>query len=129
MEEKQQESRLLRILNGIERVGNKMPSPIMIFIYLSILVILASWVMSMFGVSVVNPVDNSEVAVNNLLTGEYFARMISEAGANFAGFPAFFLLNTLYHLFRENINDNLVKSTKRAVYFANSSWVSIPRFP
>lgn len=88
MEEKQQESRLLSILNAIERVGNKMPSPIMIFIYLSILVILASWVMSMFGVSVVNPVDNSEVAVNNLLTGEYFARMISEAGANFAGFPA-----------------------------------------
>lgn len=88
MEEKQQETRLLRILNGIERVGNKMPSPIMIFIYLSILVILASWVMSMFEVSVVNPIDNSEVAVNNLLTGDYFARMISEAGANFAGFPA-----------------------------------------
>ena len=88
MEEKEKESRLLRILNSIERVGNKMPSPIMIFIYLSILVILASWVMSMFGVSVVNPVDNSVVAVNNLLTGEYFARMIAEAGANFASFPA-----------------------------------------
>lgn len=44
--------------------------------------------MSMFGVSVVNPIDNSEIAVNNLLTGECFARMISEAGTNFAGFPA-----------------------------------------
>lgn len=88
MEEKKHESRLLRILDSIERVGNKMPSPIMIFIYLSILVIIASWVLSMLGASVINPVDNTEVAVNNLLTGEYFARMISEAGTNFAEFPA-----------------------------------------
>lgn len=88
MAEKEKESRLLRILDSIERVGNKMPSPIMIFIYLSILVIIASWVMNMLGVSVVNPVDNSVVEVTNLLSGEYLARMISEAGTNFAEFPA-----------------------------------------
>ena len=39
-------SRLDRILDAIERAGNKLPDPITLFLYLAVIVVLISWLCS-----------------------------------------------------------------------------------
>jgi aminobenzoyl-glutamate transport protein len=45
-----------KMLDGIEKAGNKVPHPVMIFVYLIILVILLSAVLNLIGVSVTEDV-------------------------------------------------------------------------
>jgi aminobenzoyl-glutamate transport protein len=40
------------LLGTIEKVGNKVPHPVLMFLYLIILVIVLSWVLNLAGVSV-----------------------------------------------------------------------------
>lgn len=48
-------SKLTGFLNGIERVGNKLPDPFMLFVYLAIIVMIFSWLVSLFNVSFIQP--------------------------------------------------------------------------
>ena len=61
-------SRFERFLKGTENLGNKIPHPMMLFIWLSIAVILLSFICSMFGVSDVNPATGEIVTAYNLLS-------------------------------------------------------------
>ncbi|GAA0367969.1 hypothetical protein GCM10008932_19780 [Alkalibacterium iburiense] len=88
MEEKRKTGIVERVLSGIERAGNKMPDPVMIFIILIVLIILASWILSAMGVEVVNPASGDVVQVQSLLTRTNLIRMIEEAVTNFTAFPA-----------------------------------------
>lgn len=88
MEEKKKTGLIDRLLGGIERAGNKMPDPVMIFIILIGIIILASWLLSMAGIEVVNPASGDLVQVESLLTRENIIRMIEEAVTNFTAFPA-----------------------------------------
>lgn len=47
---------LERFLRGVEVLGNKIPNPMLLFISLCIIVVLASAICSFFNVSAVNPV-------------------------------------------------------------------------
>ena len=40
---------MFRFLGAIEKVGNKLPDPFMLFVYLAIFIILLSWLISAFG--------------------------------------------------------------------------------
>jgi aminobenzoyl-glutamate transport protein len=61
-----------RALGTVERVGNKLPDPAVLFFYLVILVWIFSALLSALGVSVVD-MQNNTVMVKNLLSGEAFA--------------------------------------------------------
>lgn len=61
-------SRLDRILDAIERAGNKLPDPITMFLGLAIIVTIISAICSAAGVSAVNPADGSTIDVFNLLS-------------------------------------------------------------
>lgn len=81
-------------LNFVERFGNKLPNPTILFVYLSIVTILLSFVLSKFGVSVEYDTINSKSAsitqnsasVINLLSGDSIATFISSMLKNFTGF-------------------------------------------
>ena len=88
MENTNEKSLLIRFLDRIERVGNKMPSPVMIFIMLCGVVLVLSSLLAFMGVEAVNPVDQTVIKVENLLTGPNIARMFEQGIANFASFPA-----------------------------------------
>lgn len=88
MENENSNGFLMRALDHVERIGNKMPNPAFIFIILSVAIIVASAILSFFDVSVVNPVTDEVIFVENLLQKEYLAMMVQEAGHNFASFPA-----------------------------------------
>ncbi|MFI7639462.1 AbgT family transporter [Nonomuraea sp. NPDC049400] len=78
----------MRVLNGIERAGNKLPHPFWLFIILSVLLMGLSWALSAANVSAVNPADKKTVVVQNLLSAEGVELMLGKAIENFAAFPA-----------------------------------------
>ena len=78
---------LLRALDLIERVGNRLPDPITLFALLAFAVVAISGVASYFGVSAVHPATGETVRVVNLFSAEGVRRMLAEAVRNFTAFP------------------------------------------
>ena len=58
-----------RLLNGVERVGNKVPHPVMMFLYLIVFIIVISSVLDLLDVSVT---DSIAVAVPELVQPDYY---------------------------------------------------------
>ena len=73
------------ILKWIEKVGNKLPHPFMLFVYLCLIIMVLSAVLA--GVSVVHPGDGKTIVVQSLLTQEGFHWMLTSAVKNFTEFP------------------------------------------
>ncbi|SIS50529.1 aminobenzoyl-glutamate transport protein [Corynebacterium appendicis CIP 107643] len=74
-------------LGWIEKIGNKLPDPFWLFVILSGVVAVSSWLASRAGLSAVDPSSGEEIHVENLLTGENLSRMVSDAVENFITFP------------------------------------------
>ncbi len=79
-------SRLDRMLDSIERAGNKLPDPITLFLYLAIIVVLISWLCSALHVSVVNPANGEAVTPVNLFSIWGIQYLWSNVITNFSGF-------------------------------------------
>ncbi|WP_037312315.1 AbgT family transporter [Amycolatopsis orientalis] len=78
---------LLRGLDVVERVGNKLPHPFWLFVLLSGVLALASWGLSEAGVSALNPATGKAVEAKNLLSGEGVRMMVTDAVKNYTSFP------------------------------------------
>jgi aminobenzoyl-glutamate transport protein len=78
---------LLRFLDAIERIGNKLPDPITLFALFAALVVVVSWIASMAGTAAVHPGTGETITAVNLLSAEGIRRMLTEAVSNFAAFP------------------------------------------
>ena len=76
-QQKEKNSIYNRFLAGIEYMGNKIPDPMMLFVWLSIITVAASFVLSKIGFSGVNPATGEVVSVYNLLSAEGLVRMIT----------------------------------------------------
>ncbi|ASN04152.1 AbgT family transporter [Virgibacillus necropolis] len=79
-------SRMSGFLNVIEKVGNKLPDPFMLFVYLAVTVIVFSWIISLFDVTFTVPGAEEEVAIKSLLTGEGLQYILTSMLENFVGF-------------------------------------------
>jgi aminobenzoyl-glutamate transport protein len=77
-----------KFLDRVERAGNKIPEPFMLFIWLSIGIVVLSFVLSNLGFSAVHPATKKTITVFNLLSFTGIQKMISNAVKNFASFPA-----------------------------------------
>ena len=75
-----------RFLNFIERAGNKIPDPALLFFWVLILVWVLSAVFSRFTFDFIHPVSGEAIVVSNLLTGESFASFLANMVTNFTGF-------------------------------------------
>lgn len=76
-----------RVLNYIERAGNKLPHPATLFLILAVLVMVASWIATVFDYSAVHPVDKSIIKANNLLSADGIRWIFSNIEKNFVDFP------------------------------------------
>lgn len=85
-EEKKKKGLLDRILDAIERVGNKLPDPITLFLGLAIIVVLISWLCSSLGVAVENPANGETVTVTNLFSVYGIQYLWTNVITNFSGF-------------------------------------------
>lgn len=75
-----------RLLDFVERAGNKLPDPLTLFFIFSVIVVLVSFVLSLLGVSVVHPGTGQVIEVQNLLTAANIRKMFTEMVNNFTGF-------------------------------------------
>ena len=98
-EEEQEEvkvSRSARMLATVERVGNKLPDPAVLFVILLVAVWVLSWMLSYVTFNVVDPRTSEPLVINNLLSGRAITAFLS-VGPKAAAF-AFLLLMFLVPL-------------------------------
>ncbi|ROO23083.1 AbgT family transporter [Salinisphaera orenii] len=81
-----QNNLLQRMLNGVERTGNRLPHPVTLFALLAGLVAVVSALLSLTGISVEPPGGGEAVTVNNLLSGEGIRYIFGSLVDNFIGF-------------------------------------------
>ncbi|MDM5333113.1 AbgT family transporter [Ureibacillus composti] len=75
------------ILKWIETVGNKLPHPFMLFVYLCGIFIIISVVLAAMNVSVTHPVSGENVVVKSLLSQEGVHWILTNMLTNFTSFP------------------------------------------
>lgn len=88
-------SRFARFLNGIERIGNKLPDPFILFVSLAVIVIILSWFISLFDVTFKQPGNGEEVAIKSLLSKEGFQFILTSMLDNFVGFKPLGIVLTM----------------------------------
>ncbi|GAV95867.1 p-aminobenzoyl-glutamate transporter [Corynebacterium glutamicum] len=76
-----------KFLNGVETLGNKLPTPFTLFLILFLITALASSIMAWMNVSVIVPGSDEELFVKGLFTGEGLTWLTTNLGANYIGFP------------------------------------------
>lgn len=87
-------SKMQRFLKGVEWLGNLLPHPAILFVWMSVILLVLSAVMSYFGVSVVDPRPEGAkgrsadgmIYVTNLLNSEGLAKILENLVSNFTGF-------------------------------------------
>ncbi len=80
------------ILRWIEQMGNKLPHPFWIFVWICILIVVLSGITALLGVSAIHPDDGSLIEAQNLISGEGLRRFLEEVVTNFAHFAPFGLV-------------------------------------
>ncbi len=89
MSEEQEEVKVslsTRMLASVERVGNKLPDPAVLFIVLLFAVWVLSWLFSYVTFSVVDPRTSEPLVINNLLSGSAMTEFLSVMVTNFSHF-------------------------------------------
>src|SRR6056297_530727 len=75
-----------RFLNGIEKSGNKLPDPAILFFYLLLLVWGLSAALSPIDFAEIHPLTGEELKVKNLLTGSALANFLATMITTFTSF-------------------------------------------
>ncbi|NNE06304.1 MAG: AbgT family transporter [Xanthomonadales bacterium] len=74
------------MLAAIERIGNRLPDPAVLFIALLFIVWLLSWLLSYISFETIDPRSGQTLVVNNLLSGSSLTQFLSVMVTNFAHF-------------------------------------------
>jgi aminobenzoyl-glutamate transport protein len=75
-----------RFYGWIEKVGNRVPHPFLLFIWLIVILMVATALLSAFDAGVRSPTDGSIVQVRNLLSAEGLHWFLPNVIKNFSGF-------------------------------------------
>lgn len=79
-------SLIYRLLERIERLGNRLPHPTLLFVYLCVFVLGLSALSSVLGVSAVHPQSGDSIDAVNLLSASGLVLILSKAVTNFTHF-------------------------------------------
>jgi len=82
-------------LGWVERVGNKIPHPFILFLWLILIIWIISFICAKAGVKVIDPVKGEEVIAKNLLSGEGVTFALTNVIKNFTGFAPLGLVLTM----------------------------------
>lgn len=77
---------IARFLNVIERVGNKLPDPAIIFLFALVTIWLLSWALSGVNFSAIDPRTGEAIVINNMLSGSALANFLSTMVTTFTSF-------------------------------------------
>ena len=97
MEQKEKKSFFQKFLDSVEKIGNKLPNPVTLFVILAVLVIVISQILEMMGVSVsydasktvdgVTQIVKTEAKVVSLMNVEGIRYIFSTMVKNFVAYP------------------------------------------
>ena len=97
MEQKEKKSFFQKFLDSVEKIGNKLPNPVTLFVILAVLVIIISQILEMMGVSVsydasktvdgVAQIVKTEAKVISLMNVEGVRYIFSTMIKNFVAYP------------------------------------------
>ncbi len=73
-------------LDWVEKVGNKIPHPFILFCILALSIVIISAICNLLNVSVIDPIKGGEVVVKSLLSAEGIIFMLQNMVKNFTGF-------------------------------------------
>lgn len=76
-----------KFFNSIERAGNKLPHPFILFLWLCLVVAAFSWILANFGGRGINPKTGEVVAVKSLISNEGLVFALTSIANNFITFP------------------------------------------
>ncbi len=79
-------SPLASFLDRIERAGNHLPHPTLLFIFMALAVLILSLLTWLLGVAAVHPVSGETIPAVNLLSGEGLRRILAGTVSNFTSF-------------------------------------------
>lgn len=82
-----QKNRFTRILDTIERVGNRLPHPATLFFLMALLVAVISAIGAAFDLSAVHPATGETIQARSLLSAEGLRWMYTSVEHNFVSFP------------------------------------------
>ncbi|WP_291792965.1 AbgT family transporter [Brevibacterium sp.] len=80
-------TRMDKLLNGVERVGNKLPEPFMLFLLLFLITGIVSTAMAWANVVVEVPGSDEPTVIKGLFTAEGLTWLTTSLGENYIGFP------------------------------------------
>ena len=86
-----------RVLNTVERVGNRLPDPVFLFLWLIAGLIALSLVGAGLGWSAVNPVTGDRLVAQSLLSPENLERLIIGMPRTLADFPPLGIVITIIY--------------------------------
>jgi len=86
MTESQQNTAPGGFLGTVERVGNKLPDPAVLFIALLFIVWVLSWMLSYVSFNVIDPRTSEALVIKNLMSGSAFTEFLSVMVTNFSHF-------------------------------------------
>ncbi|MEX0958560.1 MAG: AbgT family transporter [Burkholderiales bacterium] len=78
---------IYRALDWVERIGNKLPDPAMLFLLLMLAVWAASWWMSGWSFREIDPRTGDPIAIRNMLEGASLTAFMAEMVRTFVNFP------------------------------------------
>ncbi|QDH71097.1 AbgT family transporter [Marilutibacter alkalisoli] len=76
-----------RFLDGVERIGNKLPDPAMLFLLLMLVVWVVSALLSNVSFSAVDPRSGDPIQIRNMLSGGALVEFMSQLVPTFVNFP------------------------------------------
>ncbi|MFA5632894.1 MAG: AbgT family transporter [Porticoccaceae bacterium] len=75
-----------KFLNRVESLGNRLPHPTLLFVFLCVLIPLLSALFAWWGVSVTHPVSGELITATNLISGEGLQLVLERTVSNFIHF-------------------------------------------
>jgi aminobenzoyl-glutamate transport protein len=113
-------------LGWVERMGNKLPHPFWMFVWICIIVIVLSAITSYFGVSAVDPGTGKSVVAQNLISGDGLRRFLQEMVTNFAHFAPFGLVLVMLMGVSIAEQSGLLALALRSIAFAVPKKIVLP---
>lgn len=86
-----------RILNGVERIGNRLPDPVFLFLWLIGGLVVLSLIGSGLGWSAINPVTGETLVAQSLLSRENLEKLIIGMPRTLADFPPLAIVVTIIY--------------------------------
>ncbi|MFO7613025.1 MAG: AbgT family transporter [Bacteroidales bacterium] len=113
-------------LHWIEQMGNKLPHPFWIFIWICVLVVAFSGLAAVLGVSAIDPGTGEKIVAQNLISGDGLRRFLEEMVINFAHFAPFGLVLVMLMGVSIAERSGLLAVVMRTVAFAVPKKIVLP---